>query len=133
MQTNYPTLAVLRCVQSSGSSGTIANTSAVVADVSTHAERGKYIGYATIGVTLGPAIGPILGGIIAQELGWRWIFWILAIYAGFMLLIELLVFPETCRCVCGDGSVPPPRWNLTIYGIWHQRSRPDLYRHEDPA
>lgn len=128
MQTSYVTLAVLRCVQSSGSSGTIAIASAVVADVSTRAERGKYIGYATMGVTLGPVIGPILGGIIAQELGWRWIFWILAIYAGFMLLVVVLVFPETCRCVCGDGSVPPPLWNRTIYEIWHQRRRPDMYR-----
>jgi MFS family permease len=31
--------------------------SAVVADISTRAERGKYIGYATMGVTLGPALG----------------------------------------------------------------------------
>jgi predicted MFS family arabinose efflux permease len=129
-QTNYAALAVLRCAQSSGSSGTIAIASAVVADVSTRAERGKYIGYATMGVTLGPAIGPVLGGLIAQELGWRWIFWILAIFAGFMLLFVVLFFPETCRCVCGDGSVPPPRWNRTIYEIWHQCRRPDLYRHD---
>jgi MFS family permease len=127
-QDNYAALAVLRCVQSSGSSGTIAIASAVVADVSTRAERGKYIGYATMGVTLGPAIGPILGGVIAQELGWRWIFWVLAIFAGAMLLVVIFLFPETCRCVCGDGSVPPPRWNRTVYQIWHQARRPDLYR-----
>lgn len=56
LQNNYGALMVLRCLQSSGSSCTIALGSAVVADLSTHAERGKYIGYATMDVTLGPAL-----------------------------------------------------------------------------
>lgn len=57
LQDDYAALMVLRCIQSSGSSGTIALGSAVVADVSTRAQRGKYIGYASMGVTLGPALG----------------------------------------------------------------------------
>jgi hypothetical protein len=52
---------VLRCLQSAGSSGTIALGSAVVADLTTRAERGKYIGYSSMGISLGPALGPIIG------------------------------------------------------------------------
>lgn len=60
LQNDYAALLVLRCLQSSGSSGTVALGSAVVADLSTRAERGKYIGYVSMGVTLGPALGPVI-------------------------------------------------------------------------
>lgn len=60
LQSDYAALLVLRCMQSSGSSGTIALGSAVVSDLSTRAERGKYVGYASMGVTLGPALGPVI-------------------------------------------------------------------------
>lgn len=36
-------------------------------------------GWYLLGPLLGPTLGPLFGGIIAQELGWRWIFWILTI------------------------------------------------------
>ncbi|XHG02959.1 hypothetical protein AWENTII_006279 [Aspergillus wentii] len=108
---------VLRCLQASGSSGTIALGSAVVADVSTRAERGKYIGYATMGTTLGPSLGPIIGGLLEHFLGWRWIFWFLAIFSGAFCAIILMTFPETCRTVVGNGSVPPARWNRPLWMV----------------
>ena len=49
LQNNYAALLVLRCVQSSGSSATGALANAVIADVSTFAERGSYIGYTFAG------------------------------------------------------------------------------------
>lgn len=61
LQNSYAALMILRCVQSSGSSATIAMASAVVADVSTPAERGSYMGFTLAGSLLGPAIGPVLG------------------------------------------------------------------------
>lgn len=44
LQNNYVALIVLRCLQSTGSSGTVALGSGVVADVASSGERGKYIG-----------------------------------------------------------------------------------------
>ena len=44
LQDNYAALLVLRCLQSSGSSGTIAMGAGMVADVATSAERGSYMG-----------------------------------------------------------------------------------------
>ena len=43
-QNNYAALLVLRCLQSSGSSGTVALGSGVVADIASSAERGSYMG-----------------------------------------------------------------------------------------
>jgi MFS family permease len=55
LQTNYAALLVLRMVQALGSSATISLSVAVVADVATSAERGKFMGYA--GLLFGPAFG----------------------------------------------------------------------------
>jgi len=68
---SYASLLVLRCLQSTGSSGTIALGSGVVADIATSAERGVWMGWATSGPMIAPAIAPVLGGIFTQFLGWR--------------------------------------------------------------
>lgn len=113
-QRSYPALLVLRCVQSSGSAATVALAQAVVADISTRAERGKWVAYAGLGIMLGPALGPLVGGLLDSYLGWPSIFWFLAIFSGTMLLTVLCFLPETSRAVVGNGSVPPQRWNRTL-------------------
>ena len=121
LQTNYTALLVLRCVQAAGSSATIALSIAVVADIATSAERGSYMGYATAGILLGPAFGPTLGGALAQYLGWRSIFWFLAIFGASLFFIFVLFFPETCRNVVGNGSIPAKGVNQSIIGYLQQR------------
>lgn len=49
LQNNYAALFVLRCLQSAGSSTTIALSSGVVSDVATASERGSYMGFVTAG------------------------------------------------------------------------------------
>ena len=44
LQNNYAALLVLRCLQSTGSSGTVALGNGVVADISSSGERGKFMG-----------------------------------------------------------------------------------------
>ena len=44
LQDNFVALLVLRCLQSSGSSGTVALGNGVVADIASSGERGKYMG-----------------------------------------------------------------------------------------
>ncbi|CAG9951924.1 unnamed protein product [Clonostachys rosea f. rosea IK726] len=121
LQNSYAALLVLRCVQSCGSSATIALGSATAADMVTRAERGKYLGYAAMGVTLGPTLGPIIGGLLDHYLGWRSIFWFLAILSGVLFLLVFAILPETCRSVVGNGSVPPPWWNMSLVGFLKQR------------
>jgi len=70
LQRNYAALLVLRCLQSAGSSGSVALASGVVADLVTSAEQGAYVGYKSVTSVLGPILGPILGGVIAQYAGW---------------------------------------------------------------
>ncbi|KAJ3987623.1 major facilitator superfamily domain-containing protein [Lentinula detonsa] len=114
LQHNYVALMVLRCMQSAGSSATIALGSAVVADIATRAERGSWVGYAGLGISLGPALGPTIGGLLDQYLGWRSIFWFLLILGSVLMVIILTFMPETGRAVVGNGSVKPARWNLSL-------------------
>ena len=121
LQTNYVALLILRMVQAAGCSAAIALTNAVVADVATSAERGRYMGYATAGLLFGPAFGPTIGGVLAQFLGWRSIFWFLAIFTACLLVIFLFFFPETCRSVVGNGSIPARGINQSVLGYLQQR------------
>ena len=111
LQNNYAALIVLRCMQSSGISSSVALSAATVADISTKEERGSMMGFVMAGNFMGPAIGPIIGGLLAQYLGWRSIFWFLTIASGVFLLPLLLFLPETARNVVGDGSSPAQSWN----------------------
>lgn len=122
-QNSYVGLLVLRCLQSSGISGTVALSNAAIADIITSAERGTYIGWASVGGTLGPSLSPIIGGLLSQYLGYHSVFWFLAIFGGVYLIIMLLLFPETCRKVVGNGSIPPPRWSRSYLNYRDEKKR----------
>ena len=114
LQKSYTALFILRCLQSTGSSGTVALGNGVVADISSMAERGVYMGIVTSGSMIGPAIGPIVGGILSQFLGFRSIFWFLVVLSVAFLIPFLIAFPETGRHIVGNGSIPPHRWNMSL-------------------
>lgn len=71
LQNDYAALLVLRCIQSAGSSGTVALANGVVGDLITSSERGTYVAFASLGSVLGPTISPVLGGIIGQYASWH--------------------------------------------------------------
>jgi multidrug resistance protein len=111
LQRNYAALMVLRCLQSAGSSGTIALGYAAVSDIASTGERGKYMSYIGAGINVGPTIGPVLGGLLSQYLGWPSLFWFLAIFVAVWLVPWVLFIPETSRNVVGNGSIAPQSWN----------------------
>lgn len=110
LQNSYAALMVLRCLQSAGSSGTVAFGFGVISDIATTSERGTYIGPMVAGAMVGPALGPVIGGLLARFLGWRSVFWFLVIISGGYLVVYIVVMPETARKIVGDGSVPPREW-----------------------
>ncbi|KAJ5081736.1 Kynureninase [Penicillium alfredii] len=125
LQSNYAALFVLRCLQSAGSSTTIALSSGVVSDVATASQRGSYMGFVTAGSLMGPSVGPVIGGLLSQYLGWRAIFWFLVIFAGAFMIPFLIFFPETARGVVGDGSLPPQKWNMSLISYLKSRKARD--------
>lgn len=72
------------------------------------------MGLTSLGNIVAPSLGPIAGGLLTQYLGWQAIFWFLAIIATVFFVVLLLFFPETCRVIVGDGSIPPSGWNRPL-------------------
>ncbi|KAJ5979889.1 MFS transporter [Penicillium waksmanii] len=105
LQNSYAALLVLRCIQSAGSSGTVALANGLVGDTITSAERGSYIAFASLGSMLGPSLSPVIGGLI--------------IFTIFLILF----LPETCRKVVGDGSIPPPLPSMSVTDYIRHRNR----------
>ncbi|KAH7399691.1 major facilitator superfamily domain-containing protein [Pyrenochaeta sp. MPI-SDFR-AT-0127] len=128
LQNSFAALMVLRCIQSAGTSSTVAISVSVAADVSTTAERGKYMGLVTSGTAMGTAIGPVIGGVLSQFLGWRSIFWFLAVLVGVYMVPLVLWFPETGRNIVGNGSIKAQRWNQPLY-----TSLTSLFKHNRVA
>ncbi|WPH03570.1 major facilitator superfamily domain-containing protein [Acrodontium crateriforme] len=122
LQNSFGALLALRMVQSAGTSSTVAIAAGVAADISPSSTRGKYMGWVTCGTAMGTAVGPVLGGILSQYLGWRSIFWFLAILLGIYMVPLVLAFPETGRNVVGNGSIPPQTWNMSLLS-YHTRRR----------
>lgn len=58
-------------------------------------ERGLSFAISTFLPLFGPALGPILGGLLTGSIGWRWIFWVLSILDGILMLLTFFIFPET--------------------------------------
>ncbi|KAI1379511.1 major facilitator superfamily domain-containing protein [Hypoxylon crocopeplum] len=58
-------------------------------------QRGLALSLYMFGPILGPSIGPLIGGFLTETLGWRWIFWVLAIVYGCMTLAQVMIMRET--------------------------------------
>ncbi|KAG0160117.1 hypothetical protein PDIDSM_7644 [Penicillium digitatum] len=122
LQNSFAALLVLRCLQSAGSSGTVAFGYGVLADITTTAERGKYIGPMAAGVMVAPALGPVIGGLLAKFLGWRSVFWFLVVISGGYLVLFVLAMPETARKIVGNGrAIPNEWWRRSVIQWWLKR------------
>ncbi|KAF3058488.1 Conidial yellow pigment biosynthesis polyketide synthase [Daldinia childiae] len=73
----------------------ITNSGGSIADMLPPEKRGLVLSFFIMGPILGPIIGPVGGGFLATKMGWRWVFWLVAIVAGFVAIMMLLFSKET--------------------------------------
>ncbi|KAI1608582.1 putative MFS multidrug transporter [Exophiala viscosa] len=118
---DFVQLIVLRCVQSTGSASTIALGAGVIGDITRRGERGGYMGFYQGGVLMPVAIGPVIGGLLAGQLGWKSVFWFLAIHGAACLLLILLILPETLRSIAGNGSLQAKGIAKSILGTYQRK------------
>lgn len=117
-------LMLLRAIQATGNSATVALGAGVIADIASPNERGGYLGIFGVGPLTGPCLGPVIGGALAQSLGWRSIFWFLAIFAGVFSVFLLVFLPETLRSIVGNGSVRATSiWHIRIIEVFPRRNK----------
>ncbi|KAF2126130.1 MFS general substrate transporter [Dothidotthia symphoricarpi CBS 119687] len=79
--------------------------SAVVVEMFFKKERAKCMGIWTVMVTVGIPLAPFIMGFVAYNVGYRWIYWIIAIIHGVQLILYLLVGAETRFIRHKDGPL----------------------------
>lgn len=118
-------MIVGRLMSGVGAAAGITLTAPVMADMYPPEERGKSLAIATLLPYLGPALGPIVGGLLTQLVAWPWLFYVLSIFDGAVLVLGLLLLRESYTPVLlrrktaarGAVSPPPSPWS---FAFWHE-------------
>ena len=84
-------LIIFRAIQGLGAGGLMVVAMAIIGDVVSPRERGRYQGYLGAIFGLATIAGPLLGGFIVEHYSWRWVFYINVPVAIVALVVTQLV------------------------------------------
>jgi EmrB/QacA subfamily drug resistance transporter len=101
-------LIVFRGIQGAGAGGLIVLAQAIIADIVSPRERGRYMGFFYGGFGAASVLGPLTGGFITDHLSWRWVFYVNIPLAAIALVVTTAVLPSSPR---------RPRANVDWLGI----------------
>ena len=88
LATNINMFLTFRFIAGCAGSAPMTIGGGTIADVFPQEQRGGVMGMLALGPIIGPVVGPVAGGFIAQEIGWRWTFWIIFILVGSLALLS---------------------------------------------
>ncbi|KAG9521738.1 MFS general substrate transporter, partial [Aureobasidium melanogenum] len=92
---NIGTILVCRLISGFGGSAPLTNTGGSVSDVWNRNDSGPAMSIYGLSSTFGPPMALVISGYIAQEKGWRWLFWVYMAIFGGVWLIMMATLPET--------------------------------------
>ncbi|KAF7969427.1 hypothetical protein HWV62_27375 [Athelia sp. TMB] len=93
---NISTLLITRFVSGVFAAAPLTNCTGVLVDIWDPARRGHAVAIFAACVFIGPVCGPIVGGFVASShLGWRWVFWIIAMMSSVVTVAVAIGMPET--------------------------------------
>ncbi|THV45954.1 hypothetical protein BGAL_0432g00010 [Botrytis galanthina] len=97
---SQPTIQVLIAMRFlAGGFGAVSYTlgGPIIGDLFPAEKRGVTMAVFSGGQMIGPVVGPIFGGYLAQEQGWRWVFWLMVILSGAVYIPSVLLMRESYR------------------------------------
>jgi multidrug resistance protein len=92
---NIWTLIILRFFAGAFGASPLTNAGGVIADLFEASERGVVLTLFTGAAFLGPGLGPMVGGFVGENVGWRWVEGVMAIFTGIIWIIICFFLPET--------------------------------------
>ncbi|OCH93210.1 MFS general substrate transporter [Obba rivulosa] len=93
---NKASIIIFRLLGGMFAAAPLTNSGALISDIWDAKTRGKAITLFVLAPFIGPALGPLVGGYISDSgVTWRWLFWVLTIFAGCCFGIQLFTLPET--------------------------------------
>jgi EmrB/QacA subfamily drug resistance transporter len=95
---NMGELIAFRAVQGLGGGALMVSTQAVIGDVVSPRERGRYSGLMGGVFGISTVVGPLVGGLIVDHFSWRWIFYVnLPIGIAAFVVLQLVLHAPTHR------------------------------------
>ncbi len=89
MSSGMTMLIVFRAVQGLGSGGLFTLSMAILADVVSPRERGRYQGYMGGIFALATILGPLAGGLLVDYAHWRWVFFMVLPLGAIALIMSV--------------------------------------------
>ncbi|KAL2817045.1 MFS multidrug transporter [Aspergillus cavernicola] len=114
---DYASMAACRALVAFFISPAMALGSAVVMETFFKHQRARYMGVWTVMVTLGVPVGPFIFGFVAERVGYRWIYWILAITNASQLILYTIFGAETRYTSPSPSPSPFKQQYLTLSRI----------------
>jgi MFS transporter, DHA1 family, multidrug resistance protein len=95
LATSFLVLVACRLLEAAGAAGTPVLSRAIVRDTRQDRDLAGALGLLATTMAVSPALGPIIGGFVADTLGWRWLFGVLAVLATLAALAVYAGVAET--------------------------------------
>src|SRR5690606_18390611 len=90
-------LVAFRAIQGAGAGGIIVGAQALIADIVSPRERGRYQGYFGAVFGLSSVAGPLIGGFLTEHASWRWVFYVNLPIGLVALVVTSIVLPASIR------------------------------------
>ena len=96
-------LIIFRILQGGFGAPLVPISMAMVLDTFDKSEHGTVSAIYGMGVVFGPIIGPTVGGFLSEELGWRWVFFLLVPFEIIVLLAIISIIDDKSKSGLGLG------------------------------